>query len=295
MNKPTVVWMIFLLGLGFGLNRPALAQEEFCGGIAAIPCSSPNDFCEYPAGLCQVPDLGGVCTPIPVACPAIYDPVCGCDGKTYGNDCIRRMAQVAKDHDGECLSEPEICGGIAGIVCSDPDDFCEYPEGQCLVADPQGVCVDIPDVCPLIYDPVCGCDGETYSNDCFRQMAQVAKDHDGACSNACLNNSDCSPSDYCAKAQGDCGGIGTCEPRPLACPDIFDPVCGCNGMTYSNGCDAQAAGVNVIHDGQCELPECAIKPPVDYNNDCRVTLVDFAFFVSFWLDCGLVPPDACWP
>jgi hypothetical protein len=33
-----------------------------------------------------------------------WQPVCGCDRKTYGNDCSRRAAGVSKDYDGECRS-----------------------------------------------------------------------------------------------------------------------------------------------------------------------------------------------
>jgi hypothetical protein len=29
-------------------------------------------------------------------------PVCGCAGKTYGNDCERRRAKAQKSHDGGC-------------------------------------------------------------------------------------------------------------------------------------------------------------------------------------------------
>jgi hypothetical protein len=35
-------------------------------------------------------------------CTQQYDPVCGCDGKTYGNACIARCAGVKSSTKGEC-------------------------------------------------------------------------------------------------------------------------------------------------------------------------------------------------
>lgn len=74
----------------------------------------------------------------------------------------------------------QICGGIAGLVCPS-GEFCQNPPGTCLVSDQQGTCELVPEVCTLQLAPVCGCDGMTYDNDCFRSAARVSKAHDGPC------------------------------------------------------------------------------------------------------------------
>jgi len=74
----------------------------------------------------------------------------------------------------------------------------------------------------------------------------------------CTTNKQCKdPKLYCAKAPGHCKGKGTCEPKPEICTKIYKPVCGCNGRTYSNACEAAAKGINVRHQGKCKAKKPA--------------------------------------
>jgi hypothetical protein len=59
-------------------------------------------FCEFPTGMCESPGSAGECTPVPVGCDDYWDPVCGCNGMTYPNDCERQAALVQLLYRGPC-------------------------------------------------------------------------------------------------------------------------------------------------------------------------------------------------
>ncbi len=257
-----------------------------------------------------------MCEPRPDACLDVEEPVCGCDGMTYSNECYANSAGVDIANSGECpvacqsdsdcgrgetcsngVCVPNngdvICGARAGDTCQD-DEFCNFPDiAMCGATDQSGVCEARPQICPDVIDPVCGCDFMTYNNACEAQGAGTDVLYDGACDGTCILDSDCDMGEACIngvceeRTTGICGGLagftcapdewcdypdlsmcgaadqtGTCQPRPQACIDLYDPVCGCDGMTYSNSCYANGAGVDVASDGACTVA-CS------NNSDCQ--------------------------
>ncbi len=83
-------------------------------------------------------------------------------------------------------------------------------------------------------------------------------DGGGGSGRACggFAGTNCPPGEFCDFGRNSCGRSdegGTCRARPGGCPDLFSPVCGCDGNVHSNECDAQAIGVDVDASGACPL------------------------------------------
>ncbi len=69
-----------------------------------------------------------------------------------------------------------------------------------------------------------------------------------------FSGAQCAADEFCDFARDSCGAsdeTGTCQRRPISCPDLFDPVCGCDGVVHSNSCDAQSLGVDLNANGGC--------------------------------------------
>ena len=152
-------------------------------------------------------------------------------------------------------------GAVACLANTDcaATELCQRPVGACGAA---GECVARPGACAAVVDPVCGCDGKTYSNRCAAASNGASVAATGRCPDdpsprdpRCSTNADCEPGQFCARPRGTCAGDGECAPRPQVCIQVFDPVCGCDGRTYGNACTAGAAGVVVASAGECPPPE----------------------------------------
>jgi hypothetical protein len=141
---------------------------------------------------------------------------------------------------GDDDDDQGLCGGAMDAEgYSDPDDpNCQPDQGLGIKWNGNSC------------EGIAGC--ECVGDDCD-DLYDTFDDCQAACQFECTSSdtpTPCPDGQYCQAPNNGCGG-GYCTAAPADCQRGGNPVCGCDGITYDDLCDAWDAGVAVAEFNPC--------------------------------------------
>jgi hypothetical protein len=233
-------------------------------------------------------------------CPFIYDPVCGCDNQTYGNDCVAAAAGVTSWTLGECAKLQDPCTDLVGIDFGECDMVLGIAlvNGECSFLSGCGYIVNQVDYSPFFFENEADCEA------CLDQNCTDLSGVDfGACAmplGLALINNTCQAISGCGYVVNEVDyspfffeNIEDCLACPDACYDLVNVDFGdCDlflGIAFVNGTCTNVSGCDYLVNN------------VDYSNqfyssvsDCEnacITCIDESVIGT--LDCGADYEPVC--
>ncbi|XP_054001386.1 agrin-like isoform X3 [Hylaeus anthracinus] len=193
------------------------------------PCSA--EVCKWGA-ICAETNGTAICE-CP-SCPAEFQPVCGNDGISYGNECKLRLEGCQHEREIRVLYQGQ-CNGCENKKC----DYYAKCESD-SAGEAKCVC---PSKCESSEkefeesEKVCGSNGKTYANECLLKAASCKSQTEITVSFI----GDC---ELCARVKCEHGAY--CRAGECVCPEECpksdgEPVCGSDAKTYPSECELQKA------------------------------------------------------